>query len=49
MQVQRDILGVRPNRYLRAAHIHAVLVGFVMFLIFGGGATHPEKGGIRDQ
>lgn len=35
MQVQRDVFGVWPNPYLRAAHIHAVLVGFVMFLILG--------------
>jgi heme/copper-type cytochrome/quinol oxidase subunit 1 len=35
MQVQRDLLGVWPNPYLRSAHIHAVLVGFVMFLILG--------------
>lgn len=35
MQVQRDVLGQWPNPYLRSAHIHAVLVGFVMFLILG--------------
>jgi len=35
MQVQRDVLSVWPNPYLRSAHIHAVLVGFVMFLILG--------------
>jgi len=35
MQVQRDVLGRWPSPYLRSAHIHAVLVGFVMFLILG--------------
>jgi uncharacterized protein involved in response to NO len=35
MQVQRDVLHLWPNPYLRSAHIHAVLVGFVMFLILG--------------
>jgi len=35
MQIQRDLLGTWPNPYLRSAHIHAVLVGFVMFLILG--------------
>lgn len=35
MQIQRDLLGIWPNPYFRSAHIHAVLVGFVMFLILG--------------
>jgi len=35
MQVQRDLLGQWPHPYLRSAHIHAVLVGFMMFLILG--------------
>ena len=35
MQVQRDLLARWPDPYLRSAHIHAVLVGFVMFLILG--------------
>ena len=35
MQVRRDLFGVWPDPYLRSAHIHAVLVGFVMFLILG--------------
>lgn len=35
MQVQRDLFGRWPDPYLRSAHIHAVLVGFVMFLILG--------------
>lgn len=33
--VQRDILGVWPDPYLVSAHAHAVLIGFVMFLILG--------------
>lgn len=33
--VQRDLLGRWPNPYLVSAHAHAVLVGFVMFLILG--------------
>ena len=35
MQVQRDVLHLWPNPYLKSAHIHALLVGFVMFLILG--------------
>jgi len=35
MQVQRDVLHVWPDPYLKSAHIHALLVGFVMFLILG--------------
>lgn len=35
MLVRRDIFGVWPNPYLVSAHAHAVLVGFVMFLILG--------------
>lgn len=33
--VRREILGVWPDPYLVSAHAHAVLVGFVMFLILG--------------
>ena len=33
--VGRDLLGIWPNPYLVSAHAHAVLVGFVMFLILG--------------
>jgi len=33
--VRREIFGIWPNRYLVSAHAHAVLVGFVMFLILG--------------
>ena len=32
---RRDIQGVWPHPYLVSAHAHAVLVGFVMFLILG--------------
>ncbi len=35
MQVQRDVFHVWPNPYLQSAHIHALLVGFVLFLILG--------------
>ena len=33
--IQRELLGVWPNPRLVSAHAHAVLVGFVMFLILG--------------
>jgi len=33
--VRREIQGVWPHPYLVSAHVHAVLVGFVMFLILG--------------
>jgi len=33
--VRRDIFGIWPEPYLVSAHTHAVLVGFVMFLILG--------------
>ena len=35
MQVQRDVFSQWPHPYLRSAHIHAVLIGFVMFMILG--------------
>lgn len=35
MLVRRELLGVWPNPFLVSAHAHAVLVGFVMFLILG--------------
>ena len=35
MLVRRELLGIWPNPYLVSAHTHAVLVGFVMFLILG--------------
>lgn len=33
--VRRELFGVWPNRYIVSAHTHAVLVGFVIFLILG--------------
>jgi heme/copper-type cytochrome/quinol oxidase subunit 1 len=35
MLVQRELWGRWPHPYLVSAHAHAVLVGFVMFLILG--------------
>jgi cbb3-type cytochrome oxidase subunit 1 len=35
MLVQRELLGQWPNRYLVSAHVHAVFLGFVMFIILG--------------
>lgn len=33
--VRREIFGAWPHPHLVSAHAHAVLVGFVMFIIFG--------------
>ncbi|HSJ23128.1 MAG TPA: hypothetical protein VK929_00490 [Longimicrobiales bacterium] len=33
--VRRELFGVWPHPHLVSAHAHAILVGFVMFLIFG--------------
>ena len=33
--VRRELFGIFPHPHLVSAHTHAVLVGFVMFLIFG--------------
>jgi heme/copper-type cytochrome/quinol oxidase subunit 1 len=35
MLVRRELFGAWPHPHLVSAHAHAVLVGFVMFLIFG--------------
>jgi heme/copper-type cytochrome/quinol oxidase subunit 1 len=35
MLVRREIFGIWPSPYLVSAHTHAVMVGFVMFLILG--------------
>lgn len=35
MLVRRELFGAWPHPYLVSAHAHAVLVGFVMFLILG--------------
>lgn len=48
--VRRELLGVWPEPYLVSAHAHAVLVGFVMFLILGVALwlfPRPEKGDTR--
>lgn len=50
MLVQRELWGIWPHPYLVSAHTHAVLVGFVMFLILGVGLwlfPRPEKGDSR--
>ena len=33
--VRRELLGIWPHAHLVSAHAHAVLVGFMMFVIFG--------------
>ena len=33
--VRRELFGIWPHPHLVSAHAHAVLVGFVLFLIFG--------------
>jgi heme/copper-type cytochrome/quinol oxidase subunit 1 len=35
MLVRRELFGIWPHPHLVSAHAHAVLVGFVMFLILG--------------
>jgi cbb3-type cytochrome oxidase subunit 1 len=35
MVAQRELFGIWPHPYLRSAHVHAVFLGFVMFLILG--------------
>jgi cbb3-type cytochrome oxidase subunit 1 len=35
MLVRRELFNIWPSPYLVSAHAHAVLVGFVLFLIFG--------------
>lgn len=50
MIVRREIFGIWPHPHLVSAHAHAVLVGFVMFLILGVGLwlfPRPEKGDDR--
>lgn len=50
MLVRRDIFGIWPDPYMVSAHAHAVLVGFVMFLILGVGLwlfPRAEKGDER--
>lgn len=35
MLIERDLFNHWPNPYLVSAHVHAVFIGFVMFLILG--------------
>lgn len=35
VMIRRDVYGDFPNPYVVSAHVHAVFVGFVMFLILG--------------
>lgn len=35
MLMQRELFGIWPHPYLKSAHMHAVFLGFVMFLILG--------------
>lgn len=35
MLVRRELLSIYPNEHLVSAHVHAVFIGFVMFLILG--------------
>jgi uncharacterized protein involved in response to NO len=35
MLVERELFGRWPHPYLSSAHVHAVFLGFVMFLILG--------------
>jgi len=48
--VQRELRGVFPHPYLVSAHVHAVGVGFLMFLILGVALwlfPKPAKGDTR--
>lgn len=50
MQVARELWGQWPSRYLVSAHTHAILVGFVLFLILGVALwlfPRPEKDSAR--
>ncbi len=50
MLVERELFARWPNPYLVSAHAHAVLVGFVMFLIMGVALwlfPRPERGDAR--
>ncbi|HEX6939509.1 MAG TPA: hypothetical protein VF158_08860 [Longimicrobiales bacterium] len=50
MLVRRELYGDWPHPYLVSAHAHAVLVGFVMFLILGVALwlfPRAEKGDVR--
>lgn len=50
MLAQREVQGVWPHPYLKSAHVHAVFLGFVMFLILGVALwlfPRAEKGDTR--
>lgn len=49
MVVRRELLGIWPGPYLVSAHAHAVLVGFVMFLILGVGLWLFPRAAKEDQ
>jgi uncharacterized membrane protein YidH (DUF202 family) len=47
---QREMYGIWPHPYLTSAHVHAVFLGFVMFLILGVALwlfPRAEKGDTR--
>jgi heme/copper-type cytochrome/quinol oxidase subunit 1 len=48
--IRRELYGIWPHPYLVSAHAHAVLVGFVIFLILGVALwlfPRAEKGDLR--
>jgi uncharacterized protein involved in response to NO len=50
MLIARELFFTWPHPHLVSAHVHAVLVGFVMFMILGVGLwlfPRPEKGDER--
>jgi len=50
MLAQRELFGIWPNPFLKSAHVHAVFLGFVMFLILGVALwlfPRAEKGDTR--
>jgi uncharacterized membrane protein YidH (DUF202 family) len=50
MLVRRELFAIWPNPFLVSAHAHAVLVGFMMFMILGVGLwlfPRAEKGDTR--
>lgn len=49
MLIRREIAGEWPHPYLVSAHAHAVLVGFVMFLILGVGLWLFPRAAKGDQ
>lgn len=49
MIVRRELFAIWPHPYLVSAHTHAVLVGFVMFLILGVGLWLFPRAAKGDQ